>query len=251
MIFKRIRLPLLQLLRAPTEPPEPPIGSPESVQTFRAAPNFLTYQIVTWGLGFAVGLISEIVVIVKYSDEGGTWKGVALGYGIFGITILITVVKYFLIRLDYDMRYYVVTDRSLRIREGALLIHEATFTYANVQNLKIHQGPIERLLGISNLVVETAGGAGGKSEGKRGPGAFPHMHGHQGVFRGIKNPAEVRDQILALLKGYRDAGLGDPEDRRRALLPVPSSAGYSSPAALTRLREIRDELRLLNRTATD
>ncbi len=251
MIFKRIKPRLLQLLRAPTEPPEPPIGSPESVQTFRAAPNFLTYQLITWGLGFAAGLIGEIVfVVAEHTALEGSWQGVALGYGIFGITILIAVVKYFLIRLDYDMRYYVVTDRSLRIREGALLIHEATFTYANVQNLKIHQGPLERLLGISNLVVETAGGAGGKSEGKRGPGAFPHMHGHQGVFRGIKNPADVRDQILALLKGYRDAGLGDPEDRRRAMLPVPS-AGFSSPAALTRLREIRDELRLLNQTAAD
>ena len=252
MIFKRIKPPLLRLLRAPTEPPEPPIGSPESVQTFRAAPNFLTYQIITWGLGFAAGLISEIVfVVLAHTDESGAWEEIALVYAVVGITLLLTIVKYFLIRLDYDMRYYIVTDRSLRIREGALLIHEATFTYANVQNLKIHQGPIERLLGISNLVVETAGGAGGKSEGKRGPGAFPHMHGHQGVFRGIKNPAEVRDKILALLKGYRDAGLGDPEDRRRALLPVPSSAGYSSPAALTRLREIRDELRLLNRTAAD
>ena len=251
MIFRRIKPRLLQLLRAPTEPPEPPIGSPESVQTFRAAPNFLTYQLITWGLGFAVGLIGEFVfVVAEHTALEGSWQGVALGYGIFGITILIAVVKYFLIRLDYDMRYYIVTDRSLRIREGALFIHEATFTYANVQNLKIHQGPLERLLGISNLVVETAGGAGGKSESKRGPGAFPHMHGHQGVFRGIKNPAEVRDQILALLKGYRDAGLGDPEDRSRAMRPVPS-AGYSSPVALTRLREIRDELRLLNQTAAD
>ena len=250
MIFKRIKPPLLRLLRAPTDPPEPPVGSPESVRTFRAAPSFLIYQIITWGLGFAVGLISEIVGIVKFTDEGGSRMGVALGFAVFGITLLLTILKYFLIRLDYDMRYYIVTDRSLRIREGVLLIHEATFTYANVQNLKIHQGPIERLLGISNLVVETAGGAGGKSESKRGPGAFPHMHGHQGVFRGIKNPAEVRDQILALLKGYRDAGLGDPEDRRRPRLAVPS-AGYSSPAALTRLREIRDELRLLNRTAAD
>ncbi|MEE8155568.1 MAG: PH domain-containing protein [Phycisphaerales bacterium] len=221
------------------------------MRTFRAAPSFLIYQIITWGLGFAVGLIGEIVfVVLQYMKGGGAWEGITLGYAVFGITLLLTIAKYFLIRLDFDMRYYIVTDRSLRIREGVLLIHEATFTYANVQNLKIHQGPIERLLGISNLVVETAGGAGGKSESKRGPGAFPHMHGHQGVFRGIRNPAEVRDQILALLKGYRDAGLGDPEDRRRATLPMPS-AGYSSPAALTRLREIRDELRLLYQTAAD
>ena len=251
LIFKRIKPPLLQLLRAPTEPPEPPIGSPESVQTFRAAPNFLKYQIITWGLGFAVGLISEIVfVVAQHMGESGSWKEVTLGYAVFGITLLITVVKYFLLRLDYDMRYYVVTDRSLRIREGALMIHEATFTYANVQNLKIHQGPLERLLGISNLVVETAGGAGGKSESSRGPGAFPHFHGHQGVFRGIKNPAEVRDQILGLLKQYRDAGLGDPEERRRVLAVDQLPQGFS-PLAIDRLREIRDELRLMGGAAAD
>ena len=251
MIFKRIKPLLLRLLRAPTEPPEPPIGSPESVQTFRAAPNFLTYQIITWGLGFAVGLISEIVfVVAQHTGDSGSWKEVTLGYGIFGITLLLTIVKYFLIRLDYDMRYYVVTDRSLRIREGALLIHEATFTYANIQNLKIHQGPVERLLGISNLVVETAGGAGGKTEGSRGPGAFPHFQGHQGVFRGIKNPAEVRDQILGLLKQYRDAGLGDPEERRKVMAVDRSHQGFS-PMAIARLREIRDELREMSRTAAD
>ncbi len=251
MIYKRIKPPLLQLLRAPTEPPDAPIGSSESVKTFRAAPNFLKYQIITWGLGFAVGLIFEIAFVVKeHTDQEGTWQAFALGYGIFGITLLVTIVKYFLIRLDYDMRYYVVTDRSLRIREGALMIHEATFTYANVQNLKIHQGPLERLLGISNLIVETAGGAGGKSESSRGPGAFPHFHGHQGVFRGIKNPAEVRDQILALLKQYRDAGLGDPEERRRVMDVDQLSQGFS-PMAIDRLREIRDELRLMGRTAAD
>jgi membrane protein YdbS with pleckstrin-like domain len=250
MIYERIKAPLLRLLQAPTRPPDPPAGTPESVRIFRAAPNFLKFQIVVWGSGFAGGLAAELAfVMFSHRQENGAVE-LTLGWTAFAITLLITIAKYFLIRLDYDMRYYIVTDRSLRIREGALLIHEATFTYANVQNLKIHQGPIERLLGISNLVVETAGGAGGKSESKRGPGAFPHMHGHQGVFRGIKNPAEVRDQILALLKGYRDAGLGDPEDRRRAMLTVPS-AGYSSPAALTRLREIRDELRLLNQTAAD
>ncbi len=41
-------------------------------------------------------------------------------YIVLAGTVLASVVKYYLIRIDYDMRYYVVTDRSLRIREGAL-----------------------------------------------------------------------------------------------------------------------------------
>ena len=37
---------------------------------------------------------------------------------------------YFLIHLDYDLRYYVVTDRSARVREGAWTVHELTLSYA-------------------------------------------------------------------------------------------------------------------------
>ncbi len=245
MIYKQLKVQLLRLLKAPSQPPDPPIGSPDSVKVFRASPNFLKYQIIIWGLGLAVGLVSEAAfVFSKHSDQDGSWEGIVFGYGIFGITLLFAIAKYFLIRIDYDMRFYVVTDRSLRIREGALLIHEATFTFANVQNLKIHQGPLERLLGISNLIVETAGGAGSKKDSHKGPSAFPHMNGHQGVFRGIKNPEEVRDQILSLLKQFRDSGLGDPEERGRARQQQAPKMGFS-PIAITRLREIRDELKLL------
>jgi len=226
VIYEQIRDELLTLLKAPRQPPDPPAGSRESVQVFRAAPNFLRYQVIMWGVGFGVGT---------------EWFELMAIYIVLVATVLGSVVKYFLIRIDYDMRYYVVTDRSLRIRQGALLIDESTFTFANVQNLKIHQGPVERLLGLSNLVVETAGGAGGGAkEGRENP----FRRGHEGRLRGVANAREVRDQILKLLKRYRDAGLGDPEDRHRAA-PFPPPAGGLSPQGLARLREVRDELRQL------
>lgn len=250
MIYHPLRNRLLRLLKAPTEPPDPPIGSSESVQVFRAAPNFLTYRKITWGLAFASGLVGTVVLafsetLAGIGTEGDDHSGggtLMLGIALFVLTLLGAVGKYFLLRLDYDMRYYVVTDRSLRIREGAVLIHEATFTFANVQNLKIHQGPLERLLGISNLEVETAGGSASKPDRGKGPGAFPGRRGHQGVFRGIHNAAEVRDQILELLKQYRDSGLGDPEDRRRAA-GHRRGAPTLSPMVVDRLREVRDEMR--------
>ena len=124
MIYKPLKALMLRILKAPTQPPEPPIGSPDSVEVFRASPNFLKYQIIVWGFGLVTGLIAEaIFVYAQHSADDGLWLNILIGYGIFAITILFTIVKYFLIRIDYDMRYYVVTDRSLRIREGALLIH--------------------------------------------------------------------------------------------------------------------------------
>ncbi|MHC4129767.1 MAG: hypothetical protein ACYSUA_16695 [Planctomycetota bacterium] len=222
MIYEQIRDELLTFLKAPRQPPDPPAGSRESVQVFRAAPNFLRYQVVVWGAGFALGILAEVIfIVVGHGHEKLGWAELALGYVALVATVLGSVVKYFLIRIDYDMRYYVVTDRSLRIRQGALLIDE-----------------------LSNLVVETAGGAGGG--GKEGR-ENPFRRGHEGRLRGVANAREVRDQILKLLKRYRDAGLGDPEDRRRAT-PVSPLAGGLSPQGLARLREVRDELRQLRQT---
>ena len=252
MIYERLKDRLLELLRAPRQPPEAPVGSPESVQIFQAAPNFLKYKLILWGFSFRVVLITQIGYLVFEHMTGLTVESVSLGYATIALvyallflTLAASASKYFLIRLDYDMRYYVVTDRSLRIREGALFINESTFTFANVQNLQIRQGPLERLLGISNLAVETAGGAGSSSS--EGQSRMPFSRGHEGLLRGIANAPEVRDQILDLLKRYRDSGLGDPEERGRELAAHPAPRGFS-PAAVERLREIREELRSLRQT---
>ena len=243
MIYDQIKDWLLTVLRAPRQPPDPPAGSRESVQVFRAAPNFLRYQIIMWGAGFGGGILLELIMLAfGHGSEKTEWFELMAVYIMLAATVLASVIKYFLIRIDYDMRYYVVTDRSLRIRQGAVLIDESTFTFANVQNLKIHQGPIERLLGLSNLIVETAGGAG--SGASQGRGQNPFKRGHEGRLRGVANAREIRDQILKLLKRYRDAGLGDPEDRHRSEL-ASRTAGGLSPPGLARLREVRDELRHL------
>ncbi len=241
MIYEAVKDRLLALLKAPTRPPDPPAGSEGSVQTFQADPNFLKLRLILWGGGFAVGMLIEVLMIVFDWERDSEGHVAWLGWLLLFLTILGAIGKYFLIRIDYDMRYYVVTDRSLRIREGALVIQESTYTFANVQNLKINQGPLERLLGLANLLVETAGGSG-SSRGDQ-PGKSPFGAGHEGRLRGIANAREVRDQILVLLRRYRDAGLGDPEDRARAA-PQPAGAGFS-PEAIERLREIRDEVREL------
>ena len=88
--------------------------------------------------------------------------------------------------------------------------------------------PIERLLRIANVRVKTAGGGAGKKADLQG--------GHGGALRGIEDAEKLRDEILALLKAYRDAGLGDREDRPKA------APGAVSAALLERLRDVRDEV---------
>ncbi len=229
---------LLGLLKAPSEPPAPPAGSPGFLITFRASKNYLKYKLILMAVGYAVPILGSIGTALAVAMDRSTpelarllvW---ALPAFFFGLGFF----SYVLIRLEYEMRYYIVTDRAVRIREGIWSIREITVTFANVQHLEIQQGPIMQMLGISDLLVHTAGG-GAVVQAKQGAAAL----GHLGALRGIDNAAEVRDKINGLLQKYRDAGLGDADDHRKKA--ARASAGFS-PEAVQVLREIRDDLRSL------
>jgi uncharacterized membrane protein YdbT with pleckstrin-like domain len=131
------------------------------------------------------------------------------------------------------MRYYIVTDRSLRVREGAFIVKEMTLTYANIQNLRVVQGPLLRLFGIWHLQVDTAGG-GAVQKGEPGSNA------HRVRMAGIENAHEVRDTIQRHLRQRGvSAGLGDPDDR-----------DDDAPRAMASSPEVLEALRALKRATS-
>ena len=233
MLYEALKDTLLELLQAPAHPPEPPLGSPGSVQVFRASPRYLTLQLIRHFGSMGTALLFELIgwgAIVPV--PGGKTVFALVATLIVGSTLLLMLARYFLIRIDYDMRFYVLTDRSLRIRRGAWTVEESTYTFANVQNITLQQGPLERWLGITHLQVETAGG----STPKGGPDAAEALN-HQGRLDGIDpdTATELRDRILRHIRDYRDAGLGDEPART----PQASTTGQRSAM----LRAIIDELR--------
>lgn len=241
MLYDSVKGTLLELLRAPHGPPEAPVGSPDSVQIFRASPRFLRMRVLLHFLSITPAIFIELALV--FAERTLELPGATAYASVVALvlTAAVALLRYFLIRLDYDMRYYVVTDRCVRIRRGALTVQESTYTFANVQNLAIRQGPLERLFDISNLHIETAGGGLAAQADQNAPAA------HQAVLAGIDNAPEVRDRIRGLLKAYRDAGLGDREDDRHGPSGTlgRSGRGGRHPAEFERLREILQELRAL------
>lgn len=155
-----------------------------------------------------------------------------------GVLLLIAqmFVTFAIVRLEFEQHWYIVTDRSLRIRTGIIRLQESTMSFANVQQVEIEQGPVQRLLGLADICVRSAGG-GDPAAGPQGHGKEPSLH--MGVFEGVANAVQIRDLILERLKRFREAGLGDPEDRRSR---EPASPGPSALAAVT---EVLGEARLL------
>jgi membrane protein YdbS with pleckstrin-like domain len=241
---------LCRILKVPPEPVAP-AGAPGSVRTFHAARGFFTYRLLHWGIsqvGAALGLVFGISFLRFVPNV--SVLGIPLPT-ILGWVEMLTVAGFILqlplgpllVRMDYEMRWYIVTDRSLRIREGILRVREQTMTFRNIQNLSIRQGPIQRLFGIEDLKVRTAGG--GESAGDE-HGKHPSLENmHEGFFRGVEDAGPIRDAILVHLKTRRDAGLGDPDREHHA------TPGHASPGDLGGLlkaaRSLRDEAAALRR----
>jgi membrane protein YdbS with pleckstrin-like domain len=196
---------LLRVLKVP-EAPSPPDESPESVRVFRAGWNYYVWSLIMWSCGALaaggamLGVSLPLAVAIR---QGPRWAQVAaaaalvLIWFVYLTTAGVTLVSR---RLNYGLRWYIVTDRSLRIRSGIIAIKELTMTYSNVQEIRVASGPLQLLLGIADVEVQAAGGGG---DGKQGAG------GHAGRFSGVAHAADIRDLIVERLRQYRDSGLGE------------------------------------------
>ncbi|MCK8499110.1 PH domain-containing protein [Myxococcus fulvus] len=237
---------LLRWLKVPSER-QLPEGT---VRVFNAAPAYLNYRRVLLALkqvgvlaGTVVGwlFISRWVPMmldfpytrpVMYALEAFVW----VGY------LVMFPVSFFVIRLDYELRWYALTDRSLRVHEGVMSLREKTMTFANIQQISIQQNPLQRLLGIADVKVETAGGG----SGARGNEADldPAEHLHEARFRGVSDPEAIRDAILERVRMHRDTGLGEPSELiTRPEEPVATTSPVAAAKELlAEVRELRGTL---------
>jgi membrane protein YdbS with pleckstrin-like domain len=230
------------LLRIPHEP-HPPAGAHDSVRTFRAAKGFYRYQLARWGMkqiATFTGLAIGIIVLRLIPDFPYKFLLDIVEIAALAFYLAVLVVTYLMVHLDYQLRWYIVTDRSLRIREGLLTIDEKTMSFANVQNTAVRQGPLQRAFGIADVEVRTAGGGGGGGAGHEAGGADMHL----GYFRGVDNAEEIRDAILARVRQLKDSGLGDP-DALPAAHGAPALMAAPDARSLDAARELLEEARAL------
>jgi uncharacterized membrane protein YdbT with pleckstrin-like domain len=223
----------LRFLRVPPTP-EPPPGSPPRV--FRAAPNFFKLRLIRWALTQLLaisGLLWAIYfvgwVATTPTPRAVVWllqAGEVLGWTVFVFEVIL---GWMIVRLDYEMRWYMLSDRAIRIREGIATVREKTVALANVQNIAIRQGPLQRWLGIADVEVKTAGGGGKSSEMEHHKTGEPM---HVAYFRGVANAAEIRDLVREGVRVQRNAGLGDPDEQE-----APEDDAHA--AAVELLAEVR------------
>jgi len=229
---------LVRWFVVPRQPPDLPARPGETIQRFHPSPGFLRYLKLFFWLGLTMLDVWFLIAWIG-SFFIDPWLGLALTPVFFLVAVLPDIVAYVAIHLRYDSTWYVLSDRSLRIRRGIWTIHETTITFENVQDVKIHQGPIQRYYGIADVIVETAGGGGSGKQGKKDL-AVPS---HTGLIEGVEDAARIRDLIMARVRQSRAAGLGDEAREHERAKSTAAPAWTAEHVAV--LREIRDGLRVV------
>jgi uncharacterized membrane protein YdbT with pleckstrin-like domain len=229
--FRGIERRVLDLLAVPSAP-EPPEGSPNSIRVFRAGEKYYIWSLLvwvarcivfgavvaTWSVALAVN-VSKLPALLQIALT----LLVILAWIVYAAALVVTFIAR---RLNYRLRWYIVTDRSLRIRSGVFRVNELTMTYGNIQEIRVTAGPLQHLLGLADVEVQAAGGGGGDKH-KSG--------GHIGRFEGLSNANAIRDLLAERVRQYRDSGLGD----------TPHHTASSADDSLTAAKEMLEEVRAL------
>jgi uncharacterized membrane protein YdbT with pleckstrin-like domain len=230
---------LVRWFAVPEHPPDLPAREGEKIERFHPSTGFLRYLKLYFWLGLLIvdGALLIPWIATFFVDRR---LGLALTPLFLAVIVLPDLIAYVAIHLRYDSTWYLLSDRSLRIRRGIWTIRETTITFENVQDVKIRQGPVERLYGIADVIVETAGGGGSKAHGEG-----HSLPSHTGLIEGVDDAARIRDLIMTRVRRSRSAGLGD--EAREPPRESHSAAPAWTAEHVAVLREIRNGLRELGR----
>jgi uncharacterized membrane protein YdbT with pleckstrin-like domain len=238
-IYKGVWASVAALFRIPHEAPTLP-GVSGTVRSLRPSPGFLRYLKFFFWLMFVPGDVLPLLGWFAIYAQNETLAFVLL-VPLIAILIVPDVIAYVAIHLRYDTTWYVLTDRSLRIRRGIWVMHETTISFENVQNVEVRQGPLQRYFGIADVVVQTAGGGARQSKGE----SSESLGAHVGILQGLDDAVAVRDLILDRVRQSKSAGLGD-ERLHATIEGVAETSPGLSGAQRAVLRQIRDIARRLS-----
>ena len=164
------------------------------------------------------------------------WLGVV--NAIWVVPALILVSKYI-----NSIEYSVIAESGktmpeIYVKKGIIRITRKHVPFRTITNISSTSGPLDRVFGIGNVLIETAGFSGS-------------MMGPEEKIEGVRFYEEVRDFILNELRKFRDPYVTATEVVLPREEPVPRMDDSLDDEMLITLREIRDVMRKLESNLSD
>jgi membrane protein YdbS with pleckstrin-like domain len=143
--------------------PEPSSASlPPASSPLDDAPRMLQPRVKTlWRLGFLLQAILPSVLAgvagwIVWHDEK-IWPAIVLASAPW---LIAAVLAMRLPARRYAAWQYRLTDDALRLDRGVMVRIESVVPYTRIQHVDTEQGPVERALGLTRVIVHTASGSG-------------------------------------------------------------------------------------------
>jgi uncharacterized membrane protein YdbT with pleckstrin-like domain len=111
--------------------------------------------------------------------------------------IILTIFSYFWARLQYKFYKYELREDGFRKESGVILKKYVTIPYERIQNVDIYRGIIARILGLSDLHIQTAGNSA--VSGRFGINAEGRLPGIT-----VQDAEQIRDELVRRSKGIQN-----------------------------------------------
>ncbi len=192
------------------EPPAHPLNVP-----FRPSLRFRLW----YGLTALLVALVAVVAFASFSLFADLPAGITVGVAVFVVVLLVLFLAW--TALYYASMEYELRDDELSWRRGVWFRRTGIVPYNRITNIDIRQGPLMRVLGISNLAVQTAGYSGQM---------VPEI-----VLEAMEHAEELRATLRSRVRmeaGGDGTGSGAPA-------PRPAAQGATDLLILEELRRIR------------
>lgn len=116
-------------------------------------PNFLKAATVLWGLFVLVVWIAPILFLAGVINING------YGFTIASWVIILGMIPVALLNIfEIKARGYAMRDHDIVYKKGLVWRTQTIVPFNRVQHVETHRGPVDRLAGLSDLKIYTAGG---------------------------------------------------------------------------------------------
>jgi membrane protein YdbS with pleckstrin-like domain len=242
--------PLWRLLRLSLEPPAP-IANAQVRRVLQPGHRAHQLHLLRWAAAQLSALMGVLVIVfaidftqwlpdylsfldgfarlgdyTTYIPAPWRWVGTVLAVGGFLLQLPFSFLSLW---AERRTTWYVISDQGVQLRYGLWTVHETGLRFANIQHVTLKQGPLQRLLSLADVVLNTAGGRPNDDDDE------DEKHKRQGELKDLDYASaqnllsEIRSQLPA-------AG---PEAVRLAPPPVPLTAPTTLAAAQLLLSEAR------------
>ncbi len=169
---------------------------PKSVWLF-----FISFVLQWFTIVLIFGFPTAIILSDLYGKTGASPVGF-LGW-LWLIIPAFLALAFIWAKLSYHFYLYEITDDSFRKEQGVIRKKYVTIPYDRIQNVDIYRGIIARILGLSDLHIQTAGA----SSQYAGYGAWASSA--EGRLPGLSREVaeQLRDEIIRRAKSSKNQGL--------------------------------------------